>query len=112
MSWNNKVVWSEGLFLRPQHFQQSDRYFEKLVRSRVDALRPYAWGITDLTINRDLLGLGKIAVDEGRGIFEDGTPFATASYISRYPHTSRVRWKRLRPMRRKALPGSPFTSRK
>jgi type VI secretion system protein ImpJ len=76
MSWNNKVVWSEGLFLRPQHFQQSDRYFEKLVRSRVDALRPYAWGITDLKINRDLLGLGKIAVDEGKGVFEDGTPFS------------------------------------
>ncbi|MCP6146127.1 hypothetical protein, partial [Pseudomonas aeruginosa] len=26
MSWNNRVVWSEGMFLRPQHFQQHDRY--------------------------------------------------------------------------------------
>jgi type VI secretion system protein ImpJ len=76
MSWNNKVVWSEGLFLRPQHFQQSDRYHEKLVRSRVAALRPYSWGITELKLNIDMLGLGKFAVDEARGVLEDGTPFS------------------------------------
>lgn len=75
MSWNNKVMWSEGLFLRPQHFQQSDRYHEKLVRSRVAALRPYPWGITELKLNIDMLGLGKFAVDEARGVLEDGTPF-------------------------------------
>lgn len=76
MSWNNKVIWSEGLFLRPQHFQQSDRYYEKLVRSRVAALRPYSWGITELKLNVDMLGLGKFAVDEVRGVLEDGTPFS------------------------------------
>src|SRR4029077_2224547 len=76
MSWDNKVIWSEGLFLRPQHFQQSDRYFEKLVRGRVAALRPYFWGITDLKLNRDMLALGKFAVDEALGVLEDGTPFS------------------------------------
>ena len=76
MSWNNKVIWSEGLFLRPQHFQQSDRYHEKLVRSRIVALRPYPWGITELKLNIDMLGLGKFAVDEARGVLEDGTPFS------------------------------------
>ncbi len=34
----NKVVWSEGLFLRPQHFQQQDRYFERYVETRCQAL--------------------------------------------------------------------------
>src|ERR1700751_566450 len=76
MSWDNKVIWSEGLFLRPQHFQQADRYVEKLVRSRVAALRPYPWGITDLKLNPDLLSLGKFAVQEARGVIEDGTPFS------------------------------------
>jgi type VI secretion system protein ImpJ len=76
MSWNNRVIWSEGLFLRPQHFQQSDRYFEKLVRSRAGALRPYPWGVTELRINRDMLGLGKFAIEEARGVLEDGTPFS------------------------------------
>jgi type VI secretion system protein ImpJ len=58
MSWNNKVIWSEGLFLRPQHFQQSDRYIERLVRRRVEALRPYPWGVTELKLNREMLALG------------------------------------------------------
>jgi type VI secretion system protein ImpJ len=76
MSWDNKVIWSEGLFLRPQHFQQADRYFEKLVRSRVAPLRPFPWGITELKLNRDMLSLGKFAIQEARGVLEDGTPFS------------------------------------
>ena len=34
MSWFSKVAWKEGLFLQPHHFQQSDRYFEKLLEAR------------------------------------------------------------------------------
>ena len=29
-----KVVWQEGMLLRPQHFQQNDRYFEHQLKSR------------------------------------------------------------------------------
>jgi type VI secretion system protein ImpJ len=76
MSWDNKVVWSEGMFLRPQHFQQHDRYVERLVRTRVNGLAPYPWGVTELTLNRELLTTGKFAVSACRGIFEDGTPFS------------------------------------
>ena len=76
MSWDNKVVWSEGMFLRPQHFQQQDRYVEKLVRSRVAELAPHPWGISELEINRELLTIGKFGLSSGRGVFEDGTPFA------------------------------------
>jgi type VI secretion system protein ImpJ len=76
MSWNSKIIWSEGLFIRPQHFQQTDRYFEKLVRARVAALRPYSWGVTELKLNRDMLALGKFAIDVARGVLEDGTPFS------------------------------------
>jgi CheY-like chemotaxis protein len=38
MSENNKTVWSEGMFLRPQHFQQHDRYLETLVREPFDLM--------------------------------------------------------------------------
>ncbi len=76
MSWDNRVIWSEGLFLRPQHFQQADRYFERLVRSRVGSLRPYPWGLTALKLNRELLSLGKFAIEEAKGVLEDGTPFS------------------------------------
>ncbi|WP_207478255.1 type VI secretion system baseplate subunit TssK [Arenibaculum pallidiluteum] len=76
MSWNNKVVWSEGLFLRPQHLQQADRYMEGFVRGRTAALRGYGWGFTDLRLNRSLLTLGKVAIEHAAGVLEDGTPFA------------------------------------
>ncbi len=76
MSWDNKVVWSEGMFLRPQHFQQFDRYVERLVRARTQAMAPYRWGVSELSINRELLEAGSFAVNSCRGVLPDGTPFA------------------------------------
>lgn len=76
MATDNKVVWSEGMFLQTQHFQQFDRYLERLVRGAAGPLRPYGWGITELQINRELLSTGQFAVSHCRGILEDGTPFA------------------------------------
>ena len=37
---SNRVVWKEGTFLRPQHFQQHDRYLESLVEARAGGLSP------------------------------------------------------------------------
>jgi type VI secretion system protein ImpJ len=76
MSWTNRVVWQEGMFLRTQHFQQQDRWTEQLVRGRVQALRPHAWGLTEYALDRDLLGTGRFALASAAGVFEDGTPFA------------------------------------
>ncbi len=76
MEWDNKVVWSEGMFLRVQHFQQADRHMEKLVRGRSADLCPYPWGIAGMQINRDLLNIGKFALAECRGVFPDGFPFS------------------------------------
>lgn len=76
MSENNKVVWSEGLFLRPQHFQQQDRYLERYVELRSSAQRAECWGYTELEIDRDLLSVGKLALRRARGVLPDGTPFS------------------------------------
>ena len=76
MSENNRIVWSEGLFLRPQHFQQQERHLESWIEGRAGALRPYAWGFTELEIERDLLAIGKLGLRRARGVFPDGTPFA------------------------------------
>jgi type VI secretion system protein ImpJ len=75
MHWDNKVIWSEGMFVRAQHFQQFDRYVEKLVRGRIDGVTAHSWGVIDLQLNRDLLAIGKFAVISCRGILPDGTPF-------------------------------------
>jgi type VI secretion system protein ImpJ len=75
MSDNNRIVWSEGLFLRPQHFQQQERYLEAYVEGRAAALRQHSWGMTELEIERDLLAIGKLGLRRARGVFPDGTPF-------------------------------------
>jgi type VI secretion system protein ImpJ len=74
MSTSNKVVWTEGMFLRPQHFQQQERYFEAFVEGRVRAARPYFWGFEDLEIDTQLLKLGKISVNRCKLVLPDGTP--------------------------------------
>ena len=76
MGADNKVIWSEGMFLRPQHFQQHDRYIERLVRSRVSGITPCSYGISELKINRELLIGGKFGVSACRGIQPDGPPVA------------------------------------
>jgi type VI secretion system protein ImpJ len=75
MSWNSKLVWSEGLFLRPHHLQQSDRYFEHLVESRTRHVTPYPWGFSALEIDQDLAQQSKFGLRRASGIMPDGTPF-------------------------------------
>ncbi|MFM0501526.1 type VI secretion system baseplate subunit TssK [Paraburkholderia caffeinilytica] len=76
MTRSNKAIWSEGLFLRPQHMQQQERYFERYVELRAGGLRPYAWGLHELELESDLLAIGKLGIKRARGVFPDGTPFA------------------------------------
>ncbi|UZW58409.1 type VI secretion system baseplate subunit TssK [Lysobacter enzymogenes] len=73
---SNKVIWSEGLFLRPQHMQQQERYLERFVELRAGALRPHAWGFALLELETELLAIGKLAIRRARGCFPDGTPFS------------------------------------
>lgn len=75
MSRNNKVVWSEGMFLRPHHFQQHVRYLENYIERRCVSMRGYSWGFKHLQLDQQLLGMGKMAIAAARGVFPDGTPF-------------------------------------
>ena len=75
MSVHNRVIWSEGLFLQPQHFQQQDRYFEQYIETRCEPLTSYAWGFTEIEFERDFLKIGKIGMRRLVGVFPDGTPF-------------------------------------
>lgn len=73
MSLRNHVIWRDGLFLKPHHFQQQQRYFEHLVQSRCEAIAPYQKGVSRLDINKESLLHGKILIDYIQGTFPDGT---------------------------------------
>jgi type VI secretion system protein ImpJ len=76
MSLNHKVVWSEGMFLQQQHFQQQERYLERILDARARAVASYGWGFLQVALEESALALGKIAIAAARGVFPDGTAFA------------------------------------
>lgn len=76
---NARVIWSEGLFLRPHHFQQQERFFESLIDSRLAPLHGFAWGFRRLAIDQALLLQGKLALGAAEGLLPDGTPFSLPS---------------------------------
>src|SRR5262245_22153735 len=69
-------VWSEGLLLTPQHFQQSDRSFRHVIAQRFRAASTFDWGLTRLVIDTDAVRNGRIVVTQAAGVLPDGTPFA------------------------------------
>lgn len=75
MSLDSKVVWGEGMFLNPQHFQQQERYFERYVEGKCSAFGGYGWGVQSFEVDQQLLSLGKISIVSAKGVFPDGTPF-------------------------------------
>lgn len=75
MTWHNKVVWLEGMFLQPQHFQQHDRHGALQVHQRFSATSPYGWGFVSLQLDSAALNLGKIAVSSAHGVTPDGVSF-------------------------------------
>lgn len=76
-----KVVWSEGMFLRPQHFQQQERYLELMRHQRAQAPAHYFWGFRRLQLDTASLAQGIVAIQEAEGIFPDGTPFSFSSSV-------------------------------
>lgn len=75
MSISSRVAWSEGLFLRPQHFQQSQRATERCMRDAQRAVALDGWGFSALSIANDMLSIGKFALASAAGIMPDGDVF-------------------------------------
>ena len=46
-----------------------------MFQARSASLRPYGWGFTELKIDQQVLSLGKLALESGRGVLPDGTAF-------------------------------------
>lgn len=75
MAEHNKIVWSEGMFLRPQHFQQQEKYLSHLLQQSNEVNKPYLWGVHRVEVDEELLAIGKFGASALWGIFPDGTPF-------------------------------------
>jgi len=69
-----KVIWCEGMFLQPHHFQQQERYWQSQINSG-RMLQQYFWGFNHLKFDRAQLKFGILALNECSGVMPDGTYF-------------------------------------
>lgn len=74
MSDTTRVAWTEGMFLRPQHFQQSDKHFSHLIKQVCNGNLADPWGILELDIDTELLNTGQFAIDSLSAITPDLLP--------------------------------------
>jgi len=70
---NPSMNWSEGMFLRPHHFQAADRYWTELsgLHSKID--HPYGYGIFRVAVSEDAIGNGLLELVGLQARLRDGT---------------------------------------
>ena len=71
----SKVVWSEGMYLGPHHFQAQNRYFEESIHFATARLWKHASGLAGCELDADALRNGMVSLLHAHGIFEDGLAF-------------------------------------
>ena len=71
----SRVVWSEGMYLGPHHFQAQSRYFEDSIQFATSALWFATYGLAGCEISAEALRNGVVSVSHARGIFPDGLVF-------------------------------------
>lgn len=75
MSIERKVVWNEGTLIAPQHFQQTERYYDAMLGQYYVSNNYYGWGLKELVLNLSSLRLGEVSVERVEGFFADGGYF-------------------------------------
>ena len=75
MKYLSRVVWSEGMYLGPHHFQAQSRYFEDSARFTTSSLWFEPWGLVAAQLDPEALKNGTVSLVHARGIFPDGLVF-------------------------------------
>lgn len=70
---NPAVHWSEGMFLRPHHFQAAERHWAERLSQNIDFCTPYAYGLQKVAISSEALANGSLEFAGLRARWKDGT---------------------------------------
>lgn len=71
----SRLVWSEGMYLGPHHFQAQSRYFEDSVHFAIASLYFAPYGLGGFELDREALLNGTLSLVHARGVFPDGLVF-------------------------------------
>jgi type VI secretion system protein ImpJ len=75
MKYLSRVVWSEGMYLGPHHFQVQSRYFEDFIQFATTALWFESFGLIGCLLDPEALFNGTVSLIHARGVFPDGLAF-------------------------------------
>lgn len=70
-----RVVWSEGMYLGPHHFQLQNRYFEDSIRHHIEQSWFEPWGLLNFQLDDTAIRNGRVSLLSAYGVFEDGLIF-------------------------------------
>ena len=70
-----RVLWGEGMFLRPQHFQQQALFVDARMGDVLRLMHAHPWGIQAVAIDNDALAAGTLHLNQLQAVFQDGTQF-------------------------------------
>jgi type VI secretion system protein ImpJ len=70
-----KVVWTKGMFLMPQHFQAQDEYFEQELQFRLSTSSFSNWGLSGIGVDEASLVNGLFTLRHCEGVLPDGLTF-------------------------------------
>lgn len=70
---NFPVHWSEGMFLRPHHFQAADRHWTETLHVSEHWDHQFHYGIRSIRINEEAIGNFQVQVDSCEARMADGT---------------------------------------
>ena len=73
MSQSQPIFWHHGMFLQPQHFQQSEQFINEQVNVIKKHISPWMWGFTQLDVATQALQSKKIQIQDAELLLEDGT---------------------------------------
>ena len=76
MKFLSRVVWSEGMYLGPHHFQAQSRYFEDSIGFAVSALWYQPYGLLGCVLDEEALRNGTLSLVQARGVFPTGCLFS------------------------------------
>jgi type VI secretion system protein ImpJ len=69
------VVWSEGMYLSPLHFQTQTRHQEDTLSFLVSNLWNVPWGLSYLELDIEAVRNGHVSLVRAAGLLPDGLPF-------------------------------------
>lgn len=69
----NRVHWSEGMLLSPQHFQHADNHRDALIAHQLKRVSRFYWGVNQFQLDEIALASNVLSILSIECVFPDGT---------------------------------------